>query len=94
MRREEEFKLELMKVLNKFSGEGDSNTPDFILMEFLVSTLIALNKAINDRDKWYGIDNDTIFKAEVPDNIDLVEVIKTLTKNIQISDKYQEDERR
>lgn len=87
MRREEEFKLELMKVLNKFSGEGDSDTPDFILMEFLVSTLIALNKAINDRDKWYGIDNDIKLNSEVPDNVDLLKVIKTLTKNIEISNK-------
>ena len=39
MRREEEFKLELMKVLNKFSGEGDSNTPDFILMEIEIHSL-------------------------------------------------------
>lgn len=45
-------KLELL--INSNSLENISNTPDWILAEFLEDCLTALNKAINKREEWYG----------------------------------------
>lgn len=45
---------ELRHLLNKCCAENASNTPDFILAEYLVRCLDAFEKATNARDKWYG----------------------------------------
>jgi hypothetical protein len=45
---------EIKDVLNKHNQECCSNTPDFILSQFIFTCLGALDKAIIDRDKWYG----------------------------------------
>ena len=45
-------------AINKVSRENKSNTPDFILADFLCSCLKALETAINEREKWYGIKMD------------------------------------
>ena len=44
----------LADVLNSYCAENGSNTPDFILGDFLASVLENLNQAIRERDKWYG----------------------------------------
>lgn len=46
---------DLREALNSHSRENQSNTPDFILAEFLIRCLEAFDNAVNDRDKWYGI---------------------------------------
>lgn len=46
------FIQELTRVLN--GHENDSNTPDFILAEFLTKCLDAWNEAVDKRAKWYG----------------------------------------
>lgn len=45
----------LADVLNSYCAENGSNTPDFILGDFLGSVLECLNQAIRERDRWYGI---------------------------------------
>ena len=45
---------ELSSVLNRVSRENMSNTPDFILAEYMLSCLIAFEKASNAREQWYG----------------------------------------
>lgn len=45
----------LSAAVNRVSGENVSNTPDFILGGFLRTVLAAADKAINDRDRWYGV---------------------------------------
>lgn len=50
------FRKELESLINKYSKENGSNTPDFILAEYLEDCLKAYNRAINQRDNWYGID--------------------------------------
>lgn len=45
---------ELQAVLNRYSAENGSNTPDFILAELLVDVLGAYDKAVQKRAKWYG----------------------------------------
>lgn len=42
-------------AINRASEENKSNTPDFVLGETLAVFLDALHRAINSRDKWYGI---------------------------------------
>lgn len=45
-------KVEL--VINSVSAENGSDTPDFILAEYLTDCLDAYNKAVVAREKWYG----------------------------------------
>ena len=40
--------------LNAVSAENGSNTPDFILAEYLVSCLAAYERAVNARERWHG----------------------------------------
>ncbi len=51
-----DFEKELQYLLNRFSKENGSNTPDFILAEYLNNCLITYNKALQQREKWYGRD--------------------------------------
>ena len=43
------------EVINRFSLENESNTPDFILGEFLQRVLADLALAVSARDKWYDV---------------------------------------
>jgi hypothetical protein len=45
---------ELASVLNKYSAENESNTPDFILAEYLMACLNAFNTASNSRQAFHG----------------------------------------
>jgi hypothetical protein len=49
-----EFYKELEAVINKYSKENQSDTPDFILAEYLRDCLHAYNAAVVAREKWYG----------------------------------------
>lgn len=48
------FEEQLSRLLNKNSKENESNAPDFILGEYLQNCLLAFDKAVNWREKWYG----------------------------------------
>lgn len=45
---------ELSSAVNHSSMENGSNTPDWIIGEFLTTMIGALDRAILQRDKWYG----------------------------------------
>lgn len=45
---------ELAEVLNRHSRENASNTPDFILAQYLLGCLTAFEEATQQREKWYG----------------------------------------
>ena len=45
------FKKELQHLINKHSKENGSNTPDFVLAEYLCACLTAYDKAVNKRDE-------------------------------------------
>jgi hypothetical protein len=45
---------ELRKLINRRSIESRSNTPDFILAEYMLTCLRAFEKASKDRELWYG----------------------------------------
>ncbi len=48
---------EFRSLLNRFSREEDSNTPDFILAEYLINCLDAFEIASNRREVWYGVEH-------------------------------------
>lgn len=50
------FEDELRAVINRHTKERPSNTPDFILAEYLYGCLHAYNAAVIQREKWYGRD--------------------------------------
>jgi len=50
------LRKEVAAVLNRASAENMSNTPDFILAEYLLGCLDAFDKATNARAKWYSKD--------------------------------------
>ncbi len=58
---EGELVRDIASVLNRHSVENLSDTPDFILAEYLVSCLMSFNAAVNDRAEWYG-DNSALVK--------------------------------
>jgi hypothetical protein len=48
------LRREIEQAINKHSAENGSNTPDFILAQYLVDILGAYDKAVTAREKWYG----------------------------------------
>jgi len=48
------FRKEIQNLINRQSLENNSNTPDFILAEFLTDCLDTFDKAVCRRDNWYG----------------------------------------
>lgn len=48
------FRKELEHIINKYSMESASNTPDFILARYLMGCLAAFEIAVVARGKWYG----------------------------------------
>lgn len=43
----------MTKLLNRYSAEGDSNTPDFILAHYISRCLNAFVEATVARHNWY-----------------------------------------
>lgn len=63
------FQEELTALLNKHSIENESDTPDWILANYIAGCLNAWNQSIHSRDKWYNFkpwgDNESIESTEV-----------------------------
>lgn len=47
------FQKELEGLINKYSLENFSDTPDFVLAQYLQNSLNAYIQAVTNRDKWY-----------------------------------------
>jgi len=52
--KREAFARELKQLINKYSLEGGSDTPDFILAEHLIRSLELFNISTNVRKNWYS----------------------------------------
>lgn len=63
------FKTELEDLINKHSIENDSNTPDFILANFINKCLMNFADAVNARDCWYS--RNPKFDVRSPTNPEL-----------------------
>jgi len=50
---ETDFRKELEQLINKYSKENGSDTPDFILARYLENVLQNFDAAVNEREQWY-----------------------------------------
>ncbi|MDD5650798.1 MAG: hypothetical protein PHF86_10360 [Candidatus Nanoarchaeia archaeon] len=55
IQKEENLRKNIEDAINKVSEENESNTPDFILAEYLINCLKAFDLATKQRDKWYNV---------------------------------------
>jgi len=49
-----QLRTDIEEAINRNSAENGSDTPDFILAEFLVSCLDAFDKTVHARSNWYN----------------------------------------
>lgn len=63
-KEEVSFQQELESLINRYSIENQSNTPDFILSQYIINCLKSYNIAITTRERWYGRENNQI-KQEI-----------------------------
>lgn len=57
------LKEEIQIAINRSNAEAKSDTPDFILAEYLTDCLKAFDTAVTAREKWYGRGEQTV---EIP----------------------------
>lgn len=48
------FERRLEALINEFSRENESNTPDFILARYMNECFSAFVRATNRRDSWFN----------------------------------------
>lgn len=48
------FEKELENLINRYSKENESNTPDYVLAHYIKYSLQAFNQAVNLREEYYG----------------------------------------
>ena len=49
-----DFHTELTNLINCYSLENESNTPDWLLATYILQCLETFNFVVNAREKWYG----------------------------------------
>lgn len=57
IRQDSPFQKELQGLINKYSQENASNTPDYILAEYLGNCLHNYNITVAKRDDWHTSDH-------------------------------------
>lgn len=50
------FEQQLSDLINHHSKENESNTPDWVLANYLIGCLASFNMAVQRRENWYGRD--------------------------------------
>jgi hypothetical protein len=48
------FEKELASLINKFGLDNLSNTPDYILADYLMDCFEIFHNTMNERDEWYN----------------------------------------
>lgn len=48
------FRKEIETIINTHSLENGSDTPDYILAQYLLSCLLAFDEAVKCREVWHG----------------------------------------
>ena len=66
MNNKEMFRAELEVIINKYSMENSSNTPDWIIADYLVSCLDSFNRSVGAREKWYDKEPEEIRPTDSP----------------------------
>jgi hypothetical protein len=54
MKNTRQLEVAIREAINRASAENESNTPDFILAEYLMDCLDVFNRTVNMREEWYG----------------------------------------
>lgn len=49
-----DFQKALEQLINQYSQENGSNTPDFILAKYLAGCLENFNAIVTERERWHG----------------------------------------
>lgn len=52
-----EFQREVERLINRASRENESNTPDYILAQYLMGCLQTFETAVRQREAWYARDH-------------------------------------
>ena len=52
----ENFRQDLRELINKYSRENQSSTPDFVLAQYLTDCLDAFDKAVHQRQEYLSAD--------------------------------------
>jgi hypothetical protein len=60
---------EFAAAVNRLSMENGSNTPDWIIGDFLAAVLTAFDSAVNSREKWYGRANVLSITETLPTQV-------------------------
>lgn len=58
------FRAELETLINRHSKESGSDTPDFILADYMADCLDAYDKAVTRRTEWYRPEPREAFKTQ------------------------------
>lgn len=61
-----DLRKDITSVLNRHSAENGSDTPDFLLAQFLLDCLKAFDLATINRDKWSGFKDGTKAPDPIP----------------------------
>jgi len=64
---ESQFEKDLTILINSYSKENDSDTPDFILAQYLNAVLENFNAAVKQREEHYGRQKHI---SDLPENIE------------------------
>lgn len=54
MNNQSKLRKEIQDAINKNNIENGSDTPDFILAEYLIDCLRIFDRTVNARERWYG----------------------------------------
>ena len=54
------FGRALQELINSYSMENGSNTPDFVLADYVKDVLHLFNQTVNRREEWYGRKADRV----------------------------------
>ena len=52
------FRTDLEALINKHNMESGSNTPDFILTDYIIDCLYSYDRAVTRRTKWFSIEHE------------------------------------
>lgn len=50
-----DFRSEIKALINKHSMENSSNTPDYILADYLIRCIDNFTETTQVREEWYGV---------------------------------------
>lgn len=85
------FEGALQDLLNMYSQENISNTPDYILRQFVVDSLRSFNTAVQQRESHFGRDGSPIIPAGmvvVDEHMQKTEQVARQLNKMQV--KYEE----